>query len=103
MPRLPKTLKSTQKSWKVKVRLPKDLTSRRDDVTVKFFHNDAACAQSLRHYADLGINLYNPGVQTPLAELRRLCWGAADILRAYARGETPITCRNTRDSELWLA
>jgi len=24
-----------------------------------------------------------------LAELRRLCWGAADILRAYARGQTP--------------
>ncbi|MEB3349191.1 MAG: 3'(2'),5'-bisphosphate nucleotidase CysQ [Cyanobacteriota bacterium] len=24
-----------------------------------------------------------------LAELRRLCWGAADILRAYARGEQP--------------
>jgi uroporphyrinogen decarboxylase len=43
------------------------------DVAVKFFHNDAACAQSLRHYADLGINLYNPGTQTPLAEMRRLC------------------------------
>ncbi|MEB3351433.1 MAG: 3'(2'),5'-bisphosphate nucleotidase CysQ [Cyanobacteriota bacterium] len=24
-----------------------------------------------------------------LAELRRLCWGAADILRAYARGDQP--------------
>jgi 3'(2'), 5'-bisphosphate nucleotidase len=24
-----------------------------------------------------------------LAELRRLCWGAADILRAYGRGEAP--------------
>ena len=24
-----------------------------------------------------------------LAELRRLSWGAADILRAYARGEQP--------------
>ncbi len=42
------------------------------DVAVKFFHNDAACAQSLPHYADLGINLYNPGIQTPLAEMRRL-------------------------------
>lgn len=43
------------------------------EVTVKFFHNDAACAQSVRHYAHAGINLYNPGPQTPLAELRRLC------------------------------
>ena len=50
------------------------------DVTVKFFHNDAACAQSLRHYPDLGINLYNPGVQTSLAEMRRLCGHRLTIL-----------------------
>jgi len=43
------------------------------DVAVKFFHNDAACAQSIRHYANIGINLYNPGTQTSLAEMRRLC------------------------------
>jgi uroporphyrinogen decarboxylase len=42
------------------------------DVSVKFFHNDAACAKSIKHYAEAGINLYNPGIQTPLAELRRL-------------------------------
>ncbi|QEY33201.1 3'(2'),5'-bisphosphate nucleotidase CysQ [Synechococcus sp. RSCCF101] len=29
------------------------------------------------------------GLDALLAELRRLAWGAADILRAYARGETP--------------
>ena len=34
---------------------------------VKFFHNDAPCAASLPHYADLGVNLYNPGIQTSLA------------------------------------
>ena len=49
-------------------------------VTVKFFHNDAACAQSIAHYADLGINLYNPGVQTSLAEMRRLCGHRLTIL-----------------------
>ena len=27
--------------------------------------------------------------QTLLRELRRLCWGAADILLAYGRGEQP--------------
>ena len=43
------------------------------DVAVKFFHNDAACAKSIKYYAEAGINLYNPGIQTPLAELRRLC------------------------------
>lgn len=42
------------------------------DHSVKFFHNDAPCAESIRHYPDLGINLYNPGIQTPLAEMREL-------------------------------
>jgi uroporphyrinogen decarboxylase len=50
------------------------------DVAVKFFHNDAACAQSIRHYADIGINLYNPGIQTPLVEMRRLCDNRLTIL-----------------------
>jgi uroporphyrinogen-III decarboxylase len=42
------------------------------DVAVKFFHNDAACAKSIKYYPEIGINLYNPGIQTPLAEMRRL-------------------------------
>lgn len=50
------------------------------DVAVKFFHNDAACAQSIAHYADLGINLYNPGIQTPLAEMRKLSDNRLTIL-----------------------
>lgn len=47
---------------------------------VKFFHNDAPCAASLHHYADLGINLYNPGVQNTLAELRQMCGHRLAIL-----------------------
>lgn len=50
------------------------------DVSVKFFHNDAACAQSIAHYAAAGINLYNPGVQTPLAEMRQLSGGQLTFL-----------------------
>ena len=50
------------------------------NVAVKFFHNDAPCAASLPHYADLGINLYNPGIQTALPELRRLSGGRLTIL-----------------------
>ena len=42
------------------------------DVSVKFFHNDAPCAQSIRHYPDIGINLFNPGIQNSLNELREL-------------------------------
>lgn len=43
------------------------------DLPVKFFHNDAACAQSIKYYPEAGINLYNPGIQTPLEEMRELC------------------------------
>ena len=50
------------------------------NVPVKFFHNDAPCAQSIRHYPDIGINLYNPGVQTSLTEMRRLCGNKLTIL-----------------------
>jgi uroporphyrinogen-III decarboxylase len=39
---------------------------------VKFFHNDAECAKSIKYYAELGINLYNPGIFNTLAELRQM-------------------------------
>lgn len=41
-------------------------------VTVKCFHNDAPCAQSIRHYPEIGINLLNPGTQTPVWELQAM-------------------------------
>lgn len=47
------------------------------DVSIKFFHNDAECAQSIGYYSDIGINLYNPGVFNSLSELRRL--GGSDL------------------------
>ena len=39
-------------------------------VAVKLFHNDADCRQSVKHYPDLGINLYNPGIQMSIADLQ---------------------------------
>ena len=50
------------------------------DVAVKFFHNNTACAKSIKYYPEIGINLYNPGIQTPLAEMRRLCGHRLTIL-----------------------
>lgn len=50
------------------------------DVAVKFFHNDAPCAASIGHYAELGINLFNPGIQNSLTELRALSAGQLTIL-----------------------
>ena len=50
------------------------------DVKVKFFHNDAPCAESLKHYPEIGINLYNPGIQNTLAEMRKMAGGKLAIL-----------------------
>jgi uroporphyrinogen-III decarboxylase len=52
------------------------------DLAVKFFHNDAPCVQSIRYYPEIGINLYNPGIQTPLAKLRSLSDNRLTILGA---------------------
>lgn len=49
-------------------------------VSVRFFHNDAACAQSLRHYAAAGINLFNPGSQRPARQLRELAGPEVTLL-----------------------
>lgn len=40
------------------------------DVKVKFFHNDAECAKSIKYYPEIGINLYNPGIFNTLQQLR---------------------------------
>ena len=50
------------------------------DVSVKFFHNDAPCAASLKHYADIGINFYNPGIQLSLPEMQALSGGQITLL-----------------------
>ncbi len=49
-------------------------------VAVKFFHNDAACAQSISYYPEIGINLYNPGVFNSLSELSRMSGNRLAIL-----------------------
>jgi uroporphyrinogen decarboxylase len=37
---------------------------------VKFFHNDADFRASVRHYPDMGVNLYNPGIQMGINEIK---------------------------------
>lgn len=38
--------------------------------SIKFFHNDADCSASVKYYPELGINLYNPGVQMTINEIK---------------------------------
>jgi len=42
------------------------------DVKVKFLHNDAPCRVSAPYLADMGINLFNMGIDTPITELQQL-------------------------------
>ena len=39
---------------------------------MKFFHNDAPCAKSIKYYPDAGINLFNPGVHHTPDELKAM-------------------------------
>ncbi len=41
-------------------------------VSVKFFHNDAECEASVAFYPEIGINLYNPGIQTTVNKIKEL-------------------------------
>lgn len=40
------------------------------DVTVKLFHNDADCTVSVKYYPEIGINLFNPGTQMTVNEIK---------------------------------
>ncbi len=48
--------------------------------TIKLFHNDADCTQSVKYYPELGINLYNPGIHLTLTELIKETSGKMAIL-----------------------
>jgi uroporphyrinogen decarboxylase len=38
--------------------------------SIKLFHNDADCTESVKYYSELGINLYNPGTHMTISELK---------------------------------
>ncbi|MBN2697675.1 MAG: hypothetical protein JXR52_02525 [Bacteroidales bacterium] len=48
--------------------------------SVKFFHNDAECRVSVKYYPGLGINLFNPGPQLSVNELKSATEGKMAIL-----------------------
>jgi uroporphyrinogen-III decarboxylase len=41
-----------------------------ENVSVKFFHNDADCSMSVKFYPEIGINLYNPGLDLTISEIQ---------------------------------
>ena len=50
------------------------------DLPVKFFHNDAECAKSIKFYPEMGVNLYNPGIFDTLQQLREMSGHRLTIL-----------------------
>ncbi len=64
------------------------------DHRVKFFHNDAECAKSIKYYPEMGVNLYNPGIFNTLQQLREMSANKLAILgnippRDVLAGGTP--------------
>ncbi|MDA8412033.1 MAG: hypothetical protein M0001_16790 [Treponema sp.] len=77
------------------------------DVSVKFLHNDAPCAQSARLLPEMGVNLYNMGTDITLTELQALTANKVTLLGnipprdVLARGspeEVTIATTNLIDS-----
>jgi uroporphyrinogen decarboxylase len=48
--------------------------------SVKLFHNDADCASSAAYYPEIGINLYNPGIQSSIAQIGAWTGGGLSIM-----------------------
>ena len=47
---------------------------------VKFFHNDADFTVSVKHYPDMGVNLFNPGVQMGVNEIKEATGNRLTVL-----------------------
>jgi uroporphyrinogen-III decarboxylase len=60
--------------------------------SVKLFHNDAECASSVRHYPDIGINLYNPGIQMGIATIVEKTEGRLALLGAIPPRDVLAAC-----------
>ena len=47
---------------------------------INFFHNDADFRVSVRHYPDMGVHLYNPGVQMSVNEIKEATYNRLTVL-----------------------
>ena len=47
---------------------------------VKFFHNDADFVVSVKHYPDMGVNLFNPGVQMGINQIKEVTGNRLTVL-----------------------
>ncbi|MDA3929614.1 MAG: uroporphyrinogen decarboxylase [Prolixibacteraceae bacterium] len=62
------------------------------DDSVKFFHNDADCSMSVKYYPEIGINLYNPGLDMSISELQEATENKTVILGSLPPRDVLAAC-----------
>jgi uroporphyrinogen decarboxylase len=63
------------------------------DVRVKFFHNDADCSMSVKFYPEIGINLYNPGLDLSISEIQEKTENKLVVLGSLPPRDVLAACR----------
>ena len=59
---------------------------------VKLFHNDADCAVSVKYYPEIGINLYNPGLDLSVNEIHRATGNRLVVLGSLPPRDVLAAC-----------
>ncbi|HPR33045.1 MAG TPA: uroporphyrinogen decarboxylase family protein [Prolixibacteraceae bacterium] len=62
------------------------------DVSVKFFHNDADCTVSVKYYPEIGINLYNPGLDMSISQIQEETKKQLVVLGSLPPRDVLATC-----------
>ncbi len=62
------------------------------DVKVKFFHNDADCSMSVKYYPEIGINLYNPGLDLSINDIIEQTNGKLVVLGSLPPRDVLAAC-----------
>jgi uroporphyrinogen-III decarboxylase len=60
--------------------------------SVKLFHNDADCSMSVKYYPEIGINLFNPGLDLTIAELQEITENKMVILGSLPPRDVLAAC-----------
>lgn len=60
--------------------------------SVKFFHNDADCSMSIKYYPEIGINLYNPGLDLSINEIHEATNNQLVVLGNLPPRDVLATC-----------
>jgi uroporphyrinogen-III decarboxylase len=63
-----------------------------EDVSVKFFHNDADCSMSVKYYPEIGINLYNPGLDMSIDEILQATGNQLVVLGSLPPRDVLASC-----------